>query len=384
MIKVSVGHSEDIDSVDAIEEVLAHCKEELGDLKPSAGILFTGIDHKFQDILEKIESEYPGLELIGCTTVGEISSQKGFTDDSIVLTLIYSDTMEIKAGVARNFSKDPQNSAQDAIQDLDLTAGDTMRLCITTPTSLTVSGAVIVDVLQETLGEETAIYGGTAGDQFYLIQTYQFYKTEILDDAVPFLILSGDFLYSFGVNSGWDPVGEKFVVTKSEGNVVQLLDDKPAFEFYQTYFGENTIVGKFTEYPLAIIEDDSENFYLRAPFQANEDGSLVFFGDVHQGVHAQITNTTRDNIVKGSGASVVQALKSYPGSEPEFAICFSCGGRKMLLGSRTKEEYEQVKKHTGNLPLCGFYSYGEISPLERGKPSKYHNETFITLLLGTK
>ncbi len=384
MIKVSVGHSEDIDSVDAIEEILAHCKDELGDIKPSAGILFTAIDHEINLILEKIDLEFPGLELIGCTTDGEISSHEGFTEDSIVLTLIYSDTMEIKAGVARNFSKDPQKSVSDAIQDIGITKDDAKRLCITTPTSLTVSGAVVVDILQETLGKETSIYGGTAGDQWQLTQTYQFYKTEMLDDAVPFLILSGDFLYSFGVNSGWNPMGERIVISKSEGNVVQLLDDKPAIEFYQRSLGENIGAEKFSEYPLAIFEDDSENFYLRSPFQATEDGSIVFLGDVPQGTHAQITNSTRDDIIKGSETSVVQALKSYPGSEPEFAICFSCAGRKQLLGSRTEEEYELVKKHTGDLPFCGFYSYGEISPLERGMPSIFHNETFITLLLGTK
>jgi hypothetical protein len=68
---------------------------------------------------------------------------------------------------------------------------------------------------------------------------------------------------------------------------------------------------------------------------------------------------------------------------PDAALFFSCAARKNLLGTRTGEELEQIRGILGRaVPICGFYGYGEISP-HMGDPTgtKYHNESFVTLLL---
>ena len=42
MLKTAISHSMEFDSQDAVEEVLAQCRETLVDLQPQAGILFAG------------------------------------------------------------------------------------------------------------------------------------------------------------------------------------------------------------------------------------------------------------------------------------------------------------------------------------------------------
>jgi len=50
-----------------------------------------------------------------------------------------------------------------------------------------------------------------------------------------------------------------------------------------------------------------------------------------------------------------------------------------------QEEYQLVNSCLSSpLPICGFYTYGEISPFEPTGDTQYHNETFITLILGTQ
>ena len=93
MFKVAIAHSIELDSQDAIKEVLEQCHEQLVDLMPQAGILFTGIDHDFKLILDRINEMYSGIKLIGCTTDGELSSVHGYTDDSIALMLLCSDKL---------------------------------------------------------------------------------------------------------------------------------------------------------------------------------------------------------------------------------------------------------------------------------------------------
>jgi len=371
MLTIAVAHSIELDSQDAIEEVLEQCSEKLGELQPQAGLLFTGIDHNFQLILNKINEVYPGIELIGCTTDGELSSVHGFSDDSIVLILFSSRELHFIAGVADRVSEDPITFLKKAVDTAQSDLDQEPVLCITTPSGLTASGDSIIEGLQQALGETFSIFGGTAGDQVRGQVTYQFYNNNVFTDAAPFLLIAGPLLFSSGVESGWMPIGEKARVTQVEKNVVFKIGDKSTLDFYKHYLGEDIGTGGYAEggdYPLAVFEDDGKSFYLRStafPFTDTEKGSITFFGNVPEGATVQITHTTRDKII-----------------EAAKAVCFSCSARKLVLGTRVKEEYQVLKSNFPDLPLAGFYTYGEIGPLNRDKPSRFHNMTFLSLLLG--
>ena len=140
-----------------------------------------------------------------------------------------------------------------------------------------------------------------------------------------------------------------------------------------------------SEYPLAVYEPSGELSYMRAPsgIYDPEAGSITFFGDIPEGATIQITETSRDQILAASQTSMQQALQSYPGKSPAAALFFSCASRRQILGSRTGEEYKLIEaggNHT--FPSCGFYTNGEIAPLENKGSTYFHNETFITVLLG--
>ncbi len=382
MLKVAIGHSDDVDTGDAIEEVLEQCRDTLNGLSAQAGLLFSSIDQDFELILDKINETYPGIELIGCSTDGEFSSTLGFAEDSIALTLFHSDKCEWKAGVGYDISKDPLGSLEQAVKAIMPQIHQEPKLCIVTPESLTASGDSIVEGLRKQLGDNIPILGGTAGDQLRIKKTYQFYKDRVLSDAAPFLLFFGPILLSFGVESGWKPVGEKGKVTRIENNILYQIDDKPATEYYQHYL-KIDLSEIVSEYPLAVYVTETENFYLRNPLYFNqEDGSISFMGDIPLGASVQITHVERDGIINATGASVAKAQKNYPGTKPSIAVCFSCAGRKLVLGTRAHEEFELIQKNYSDLMVTGFYAYGEIAPLLPNTPSRFHNETFISLLIG--
>ena len=74
MFRVVIGHSDDPDSQSAIAEVLAKSKRSPSGSIPQAGLLFTAIDFDHTLILQRIQDAFPGIELIGGTTNGEVSS----------------------------------------------------------------------------------------------------------------------------------------------------------------------------------------------------------------------------------------------------------------------------------------------------------------------
>jgi hypothetical protein len=392
-MRACVVHSQDVDSVDAVAELIAGATVELGASVPRVAMLFAGIDHDFAVVLEQINAQWPGMALIGCTTDGEMSSNILFAEDSLALVLLTGDNFSAVSGVARSVSTDVAESIRasvtEAVERLAGTAGTggTPSLCITMPDGLTVSGSAALNALRAALGDAVPVFGGTAGDQWRFKGTKQFHGTEVLQDSVPFLLFDEGVVFSCGVDTGWRPIGREGKVTDVDGHIVRAIDGRPATEFYREFLG-NVDITQLTEYPLAVTADDGRGFYLRAPGRTDEaNGCIHFLGDVPRGARVHITTTNRDQILDATRASFQHALDDFPnasggGDKPALALCISCAGRKQILGSRTQEEARIVNELLAGVPSAGFYGYGEIAQLEKDGISHYHNETFTTLLLG--
>lgn len=382
MLKFAVGHSHDPDSEAAVSEILEQIRCSLGGVSPNAGILFAAIDFDHSLILRQIVETFPEMDLIGGTTDGEISSVLGFEQDSLTLMVFCSDDITIGAGIGHQVSKDAIAAVRSALQQAKGNLHQEIQFCISLPESLTIGGALILDSLKQVLGESVPVFGGLTADGWRSQQTYQFFKTEVCSDAVPVLLFSGPIVFSHGIASGWRPIGKPGRVTKAENNIVYEIDERPALEFYHRYLGA---LPPSSEYPLALFDANSDLHFMRAPSGIYDPtlGSINFFGDVPMNSVVQITETTHDDIICASKMSIEQALENYPGQSPAAALFFSCASRRQILGSRTAEEYEQVQGClTQALPSCGFYTNGEIAPLQQKGVSLFHNETFITLLLG--
>ncbi len=202
------GHSEDIDAQGALDELLRQCREDLDDRVPQAGILFCTIDLEHDELVQGIDDAWPGIALIGCTTDGEFSSRLGYRDDSTVLMLLGSDSIEMTAGLGRDVSKDIAAACAQAVAMANANITKSPALCIALPESLTTSAQQIVETLRRTLGAGVPVLGGTAGDAFKLTGTRQFCGREVCSDSVPVLLFSGPLIYSVAVASGWKPMGE--------------------------------------------------------------------------------------------------------------------------------------------------------------------------------
>lgn len=383
MFDVAVAHSNDPQTEDAVNEILEQCTGQLKGQSPQAGIVFASIDHDHEQVLKALNQSFPGIQLIGCTTDGEMSSVLEFQQNSLTLMLFCSDTVIFQAGMGEHISDNPKGIARDAVQDAMMKLSVPPKLCVTLPESLTANSKVILDGIKDGLSEAVPIVGGLAADQWRFEATYQFCNDRVASDAAPFLLMGGDLLMSHGVAGGWHPVGNSGRVDRAEGNVVYEIDGMSALDYYRHYLGARM---PSSQYPLAVYEGP-KHYYLRAPSGEIDEveKSVSFFGDVPVGATVQMTEASRDDILMASEASMRSALATYPGKQPGAALFFSCASRRQILGTRTREEYQRVKESMSTvLPSCGFYTNGEIAPLAAGKPSQFHNETFISVVLGTE
>ena len=92
---MAVGHSDDVDSAAAIAEVIEECRAGLGGLAPQAGIMFAAFD-----VFERsVRDAFPGVSIMGSTSAAEVSSLRGYQEDSITLSLFASDEVDVTVGL---------------------------------------------------------------------------------------------------------------------------------------------------------------------------------------------------------------------------------------------------------------------------------------------
>ncbi len=382
MFTVALGHSIDPFSDDAISEVLEATDAELKGAVPQAAILFAGVDHNHQVLLDAIWARYPGIHLVGCTTDGEVSSRHSVTQDSVVLALLASDTIEFSSGVGKKVSENGEVAGRMAVESALAASKLPVKLCIAFPESLATSAGQVIHGLKDALGSEVPIFGGLAGDQLLFRKTAQFYQNKVLQDSVPVLLLNGPVKFQWQSALGWKPVGRDGKVTRARGAIIQEIDGRRAIDFYKEHTGGvetwQAMVANVVANPLMVLIDGT--YHLRNVIRFDENsGALVCFADVPEGATVRIGHCLRPTLLAGAREMLERSLADFP--HAKFGLYVSCASRRMLLGTQSNRESEGLNV-PGAPPFLGFFSYGEFCPEVINGPTQFHNSTLVFLLLG--
>ena len=389
MLRMVVGHSDDVDLGGALATVFAQCDAGLHGATPRAGLLMSAWEVDHQALIDAVRARYPGIELVGTSSAGEMSSVLGFREDSIALVLFASDSIDITAGLGRDLTTDAAAAARQAVAEAAARTRLPHRLCIVLSSVGAVDAALVLDGLREALGPGVPIIGGgspardpMSGSDF--LSGRQFAGDVLASNSLAILLFAGPLAFSFGVETGWHGVGPRAIVTRASSVAVFEIDGRPAREFYERYIGAGQPP---LANPLAVYDGaGSERFYLRTPIAFDaQTGSVAFAGSVPEGASVQITMAATDQIFEGARASISEALAAFPaGVQPEGALLFSCATRKYLLGTRAGHEFDLARDVLGNnVPIGGFYCLGEIAPMASPDLTRFHNATMVSVLLGS-
>lgn len=396
-IRVGVGQSKQEDSSRAGEEA---ARAALSRLDGPADVLVVFVDPRFnhRQLLAGVEAAAGKIPMVGGTTAGEISSH-GFSTGSVVVMAIASSELAFITGVGQYMSRDEAACAASLSQDLlDKLDGRQPLSLLVFPNGMGGDGVKVIEGLHSVLGQSFEIVGGYLGDGLNFGPTYQFHNGRVFKDAIAGLLIChrNGFRTSVGVRSGFESLGNRFVCTRAQGNVALEFDGKPALEFYRDILGEDRS-GRLPEialmYPFGLIDETvsiqgQEYFQLRCALAIDEQlSSLTLAGSIPAGRAITITTASRGELIQGAALAAEQAMASLEGAKPVAILMFSCVGRRMVLGRRTSEEVEAVQKVLGaEVPLVGFYSYGEIGPIDKSceplSVCKFHNETVVLWVLG--
>lgn len=371
---------------DAAQQAIDTCQRDFACANPDLLMVFASRVYNHAAILACIRKAFPDTPMLGCTTAGEIYTQ-GPDEESVALLALSGVNAKVAAG--GKLSQDSYGAGRELARALGTTPGN---LVFMLGDGLAGDGAAALQGLRDHMAHKLPVFGAAAGDDGQFSKTLQFNGDRVLTDTVVAAKVQGDFHFGVGVRHGWEPVALPVRVTRSRGNRLCEINDRPAMQLYDEYFGEYSqrmrsepMARLAVYYPLGLAVPESDEYLLRAPVAVEKDGTIQFTAELPTGTDVRLMIGSVDSAMRAARIAAMEALSQMRGRPPKLAILFNGMARRRVFGLRAGEEIKLVRDIIGNeVPLVGFYAYGEIAPLEGTDlaASCFHNETLVILTLG--
>lgn len=332
-------------------------------------------------VFEALSARYPDAAIVGCSTAGQILDASVYDGEAVAAVVSFDSSTVVQVSTT---ARDEADSQAAGSRIAALLPHEGLRGVFVLAPGIDLNGSALVQGIREHLPEGVPTTGGLAGDYLRFERTWVAAGAECAERTVAAVGFYGESLtYLTGCAGGWQPFGPKRLVTKSEGNVLFELDDKPALALYKTYLGDLAaeLPGSAMRFPLSVTEErDGDAPVIRSILGVDEPTqSMTFAGDVPQGSYAQLMRAVGDELLDGAAAAAAAA--DTPARKPALTIAVSCVGRRDVLGEDVEEELDEIQSVLGSdVPQVGFYSYGEVAPSGL-LTCELHNETMTLTAL---
>lgn len=364
--------SEASDTQQALDEVTADALEQL-DGGPDLAMVFISSHHgpDFSNIASSLREQLDTDYLIGCT--GESIVGNGTELEQKPAISLWLGTLPDVSISTRHiqFKSSPEEETFTGLPDQisEQAPEDTTAILFGDP--FTFPASKFLDHMDDS-HPEVEVIGGMASGGRTPGQNALFIGDEEYRDGAAVAVLSGPVQLNTIVSQGCRPIGPHFVVTRSEGNVIQelggapplqklqdLVNDLPALD--QQLVQEGLHIGK-------VIDEQQESFD-RGDFLIRnvvgidqESGAIQIGGPVKPG------QTVQFQVRDASSADedlheLLSDLKASSTADIESALLFTCNGRGTRLFEEEDHDAGMLQDTFGNIPSAGFFAQGELGPV---------------------
>jgi hypothetical protein len=384
MVRIAVGHSEDVEALDAATAALDAALGGLSGAIPRAALVFVGVGVDPRVVLGEITSRLPGVPLIGGTTMAELSRSLGPVDCSVLIALFAGEALAVGAGFGRE--EHAGTSAAVAVEQAASALNAPAKLCICIANGIHQSLDAVGRTLSARLGPDVLVVGaGSCGEvNAGEMQPQEFFGSEVFERSVTVLLLGGALRVAHAIGLGWKPVGEDHTVTRViDGQLLVELDGRPAAEVFERYLGRAGGSGvSYVHHPLAV--EVAHGTLLRAGVAAGPlPGSYVLAGEISEGAKLRFCEFDRGALASTTHDAAARTLAGWQGSPPTAALVFECLTRWNVLGTSVRRSHESLQQLLSpETVLVGAYVGGELAPFRAGLAAEAHNCSVVTVLLG--
>jgi small ligand-binding sensory domain FIST len=234
------------------------------------------------------------------------------------------------------------------------------------------------------------VLGGMASGGVSPGENRLIFGREIYESGAVAVLIDGAVRVRSVVSQGCRPIGQPFVVTRAEANVLQELGGAPPLAKLQEVYASLTSseqqmvrnglhVGRvLTEYR---DKFDRGDFLVRNVIGADPNTGAIAIGDF-----VRVGQTVQFHIRDEQSAdedlrALLQAQQSGGSSPPRGALLFTCNGRGTRLFSSPDHDAACLRDELGEIPTAGFFAQGEIGPV--GGTNFLHGFTASVALFGS-
>lgn len=217
-----------------------------------------------------------------------------------------------------------------------------------------------------------AAIGGLAGGGHEAGENRLIFDDHVCENGLVGVRFSGPLEIRPVISQGCRPIGERYVVTKAEHNLIHELGGTPALQRLQAVFeslGSDDRRRAHRALHIGIVIDEHRASFERGDFLvrnlvgADQAAGAVAIGDV-----VQEGQTVQFHLRDAQSASddlnlLLAADRTSHRNNPLGALVFSCCGRGQGLFGRVNHDSEAVTGRLGPIPVAGFFAQGEIGPV---------------------
>lgn len=350
--------------------------------KPTLAIVFISIKQDRKAVCDMLAQE--GIDVIGATSSGEFIDGHQSEGETVIMLLDikkkdYSILFEEIGD--RSLQDATDSMVKEAFQKFDKPAFILITTLLTSTGKL-LDGEGLVQCIENIAGPDISMFGGMAGDDISFTGTWVFTGDRSTDYGMAALVLNEANIELHGLAySGWKPMGVFRTATKSEGNLIYTIDDRPALEMYLHYLGHDQSSAddqiKFFDtigvhYPFQVERENREPKMCAPIGYDKEKNALICESEVLQGSRLRFSTPPDFDIIE-TVINKASDIKKELEVNADALLIFSCAGRLSALGPMAQEENEGLYK-IWNAPMAGFYTYGEFGKGLKGR-HEFHSTT---------
>lgn len=341
-------------------------------------IFFCSSKYDLNVIASEMNRLFAGVEVIGCTTAGEIGScgYESFSLSGTSFNRASATALSCRIGDLGNFS---MTRGYESTSELwahmkekvpEASPRNTFALLLID--GLSVREEQVVRAVQSSLGGMSLI-GGSAGDDSEFSQTWVFHKGAFHTNSAVLLLVCTPLHFMAFKTQHFVCEEERLVVTEADvtKRIVKEINGLPAAKEYARVIGldaDKLDSGSFASWPVVVVIDGTD--YVRSIQQANPDGTLTFFCAIDEGL---VLRVARGQDLLGNLKQALDEIREELGS-PQIILSCDCILRNQEITQTG------IKGAVGELlnqnNAVGFSTYGE----QYG--GVHVNQTFTAIAIG--
>jgi len=350
-------------------------------------ILHASIGHNFNELIEQAQLMAPNARILAASCCG-IVGREGVSESMKDIALMAIKGKDFTVGHVDNIFG--HNSYEKCLEMARTMKAENpgINMIYFMASGIDIANDRCIKALEDVFGKETTIFGATSSDNMKGFVSYQAVDDKVFEHGA-FAVGFSDPTLTIDTQAthGFIAIGEPFTVTKSNGNVIEEFDGKPAWNEYlnrlglpgDSTCGDSIPIGALAEKLSPEMAAEYGNDHILRVVTKHVDNAMYYTTNCPVGTQLWLTKRDEELIFSEMDRMVETMNARANGKKPVAVFHADCLARGRFLFNRIIKE-ELVGKMqfpfyvNGECPpWLGMYGFGEFARL--GGENMYHNYT---------